>query len=178
MSLNRSGPLTRKTALVATTQLRRTPFPRPTPQQTRRVPEQTRPERVAAPKAPRYTGPTVIVARLVDERDLHRCLICGAYATNRQHREGRGMGGRGRYDAERTNGSWWLFSICGMGNASGCHKEVDLDREASIANGWVIRRNGPDVDASCVPILCFDGWHLLTRDHKRVPCPPPEGWSE
>ncbi len=177
MSLNRSGPLIRKTALVATTQLRRTPFPRPTPQQTRQLPEQTRPERTAAPKAPRYTGPTVIVTRQVDERDLKTCLVCGAPATNRQHREARGMGGRGVADAARTNESWWLFSICGMGNTSGCHKAIEEDPQAAD-KGWIIKRNRLRVDASEVPILCFDGWRLLTRDHRRVSCPPPAGWSE
>ena len=126
------------------------------------------------PPRARSTNAPVAVRKQADERDGGRCVRCGATGTNQQHREGRGAGGRGKADAARTNGLAWRLTVCGQGNTSGCHAEIDQDRVRSEREGYVIRRNGPRVDAAEVPVLTVDGWQLFLDDGTRVPCPTPE----
>lgn len=122
-------------------------------------------------KAPRKTGANPDVRALVIGRDQATCQRCGAPGNGLHHREGRGVGGRGKVDADRTNGPAWMVTLCGHGNTSGCHKEIDLDRASAEADGYVIRRNGPVVDASLMPVRTYRGWRYLTADGRSVPPP-------
>lgn len=122
----------------------------------------------AVAKPARKTGATGDVRALVIARDMATCQRCGAPGTNLQHREGRGMGGRGKADAARTNGPAWLVTVCGFGNASGCHAALDANRAAAEADGFVIPRNAAVVDAEQVPILTYRGWRYLTADGRSV----------
>lgn len=143
-----------------------------------RTPMARTPMKRSAPSKPappaRRTGASSDVRAQAIARDGGRCQRCGKQGTNLQHREGRGTGGRGKADAERTNGVEWLVLVCGQGNTSGCHREIDLDRTRSEPEGYVIRRNGLVVDAATVPVLTFQGWRLLTATGDSVRCDAPE----
>jgi hypothetical protein len=125
------------------------------------------------PKPARRTGATTGVRDQAIARDQATCQRCGAPGSDLQHREGRGAGGRGKADAERTNGVEWLVVLCGQGNTSGCHQAIDLDRTQAEADGFVIRRNGPVVDAATVPVRTYRGWRLLTADGRSIRCGAP-----
>jgi hypothetical protein len=169
--VERSGPLERRTPLQPGKPLSRsTPMRPPLPRQRASL-RQVKP---TARRGPRQTGPAADVRDLLAVRDHGKCVRCGRPATNVQHREGRGMGGRGRDQGARTNRPSWLLSLCGSGNTSGCHQWCDLQREDALAQGYVIRRNGPPVDAATVPVLTADGWQLFDDDGGRRPCSPPE----
>jgi hypothetical protein len=183
--VKRSGPPARKTPLAQGDKPLKTtkPLERGKPLQARQEPvrRSAPPARAAAPQraaqprqqALRDTGPSTATRNLVWLRDMGLCQRCGWPGTNLQHREGRGMGGRSKAEADRTNGPAWLVLVCGMGNASGCHKALDDDREAAERDGFVIRRNGPTVDATAVPVRTHWGWRLLTNDGRSIPCDAP-----
>jgi hypothetical protein len=120
------------------------------------------------PKAAATTGPAADVRAVVIARDQATCQRCGAPGSDVQHRQGRGSGGRGKAERERTNGPAWLVVLCGQGNTSGCHRAVDEDRETAEAEGFVIRRNGPEVDAATVPVKTYRGWRLLLDDGRSI----------
>lgn len=158
-------PLARSKSLDrGTTSLARTPMAR-TPGPARKAPSNPA-------KASRKTGASTETRTVVIERDGGTCQRCGKPGNNIQHREGRGMGGRGKADTERTNGPAWLVVLCGLGNTSGCHKEIDSD-PAAEADGWIIRRNTVEVDATVVPIRTYQGWRRLTADGRSLPCGAP-----
>lgn len=155
-----SKPLKRTPMAPSAPSLARTPMARNPPK--------------SPPKPPRKTGASADVRAQAIDRDRATCQRCGRPGSNLQHREGRGSGGRGKADAARTNAVEWLVVLCGSGNTSGCHQAVDNDREAAERDGFVIRRNGPEVDASTVPVRTYQGWRLFTKAGKAEPCDTPE----
>ena len=67
------------------------------------------------------------------------CPFCGKPATNRHHIMPKGMGGTKREKDIPT------VTVCGMGNASGCHGKLHShELELDWQGGWVYRRNGGD----------------------------------
>jgi hypothetical protein len=111
--LRRGKPLARTGGLKRGTGLRRTP------------PPGGEPARKPA-KAPRDTGPSRRVRRMVLERDDHCCVCCGKSVTGQayslQHRDARGMGGT---SDPMANSAVNLVTMLGDG-VSGCHGRVEL----------------------------------------------------
>lgn len=67
------------------------------------------------------------------------CPFCGAVATNRHHIIPKGMGGTKQAKRIPT------ITVCGMGNASGCHAKLHShELELDWQDGWMYRRNGGD----------------------------------
>jgi hypothetical protein len=183
--VKRSAPPARKTPLAQGDKPLKTtkPLERGKPLQARQAPLRRAevPVRTGGAQRPaqprqrpvRDTGASSETRALCWARDQGRCQRCGAAGTNLQHREGRGMGGRSKAEAERTNGPAWLVLVCGQGNTSGCHQAIDLDRETAEREGYVIRRNGPEVDAATVPVRTYRGWRRLTADGRSLRCDTP-----
>lgn len=79
-------------------------------------------------------------ARLIDERDGGKCVICGWQATNKHHRKP-----RKHKDDSPAN----MLSLCGSGT-TGCHGWVTSHPKDAYAHGWSIRTND---DPTEIPIL-------------------------
>ena len=85
------------------------------------------------------------------ERDGHACVRCGA-AVQRpyyslHHRRARGMGGS-RLLHTMAN----LVTLCGSGT-TGCHGEVESDRDAAEAVGWLLPKRLATVAPEEWPVL-------------------------
>lgn len=129
----------------------------------------------SARKPARHTGTTPEVRARVHDRDRGLCVRCGQPATDQDHRYGRGAGGTKGEKSEQINQPAWILTLCGSGNASGCHgwKESNPGDEAA-RQGYKIKRNGRAFDAERLPVLTRFGWvrfDNLGRIH-RVPAPP------
>lgn len=94
----------------------------------------------------RSTGPSKRTVELVWTRDRGSCARCGrglryedrGFSWSIHHRVGRGMGG--------TKQPWVnlpaaLVTVCGSG-VTGCHRDIEIDREAAYDAGWLVRRHG------------------------------------
>ena len=108
------------------------------------------------------SNPTKKVCGLVDVRDDHLCVRCGAslYGVegSRHHRKLRSQGGKN--DTEN------LILLCGSGT-TGCHGFVHANPAASRASGWIVRSG---FDPATVPVLFPDGswWRLLEDGTKEL----------
>ena len=95
-------------------------------------------------KAPRDTGPSRKVRKLVLERDGWCCVRCGRWVKNRpyslQHRDARGMGGTS--DPE-INSPVLLIVLCGSGT-TGCHGEVEEYRSPEDGRKGYRLKSGQD----------------------------------
>lgn len=91
---------------------------------------------------------------LLDKPDMIRpwCIACGKPSTNHHHVIPKGMGGLQR-DLERRIP---LLSLCGMGNASGCHGLAHSGRLHFRWDGcWEFLRTEP---CKYEDALRMDGW--------------------
>lgn len=81
------------------------------------------------------------------------CPFCGAVSTNRHHIVPKGMGGTS--EAARIP----TVAVCGMGNASGCHKRLhdrSLELDWDDSTGWWRYRDNED---DC-------GWRPLRKEQQ------------
>lgn len=98
----------------------------------------------------------------VRERAGGRCERCGTALRGDwscHHRRPRGMGGTRRFDA---NSPVNLLALCGSAT-TGCHGEVEADREAAREAGWLVRLHA---DPALIPVPIFGRTRLtyLTDD--------------
>lgn len=63
-----------------------------------------------------------------------------------------------------------LLLVCGSGNVSGCHGDIESHRERGYELGLLVRRTVSDVAA--VPVKLHHGWCLLTQDGLYGAVPP------
>lgn len=100
--------------------------------QAKRQPQKlpSRPVRGSSSEVPEEIREAVL------ERDGHACTRCGAAIVrpyySLQHRRPRGMGGS-RLLHTMAN----LVTLCGSAT-SGCHGEVESDRETAVRLGWLV----------------------------------------
>lgn len=91
------------------------------------------------------------VREAVLERDGHACVRCGVTVQrpvySLHHRRARGMGGSRRLHTMAN-----LVTLCGTGT-TGCHGDVESDREASEAAGWLLPRRRATVTPEEWPVL-------------------------
>lgn len=103
--------------------------------------------------------------RIVHNRDAGRCLMCGFVVTHRlrsvHHRTPKGMGGSALLESP-TN----LVTLCGLGNADGCHGKAHSNPEWARNHGWIVSRS---LNPTEIPIDMYDGWFTLTDDGQRIP---------
>lgn len=127
----------------------------------------TQPAAPAPRRAPRSTSTDIPdrVRKLVYRRDHNTCARCGrpALEGNRQvqHRQPRGMGGRGRkVDAHRLS---MLVLMCGYlsTDPNGCHAWAEGEVEEAKTAGFRVR---PGLDPTTVPVDWFDGERYYLHD--------------
>ena len=103
--------------------------------------------------------------RIVRDRDGHRCQICGLWPLfeyrSVHHRVPKGMGGSALLESPAN-----LVSLCGVGNADGCHGKAHSNPEWARNHGWIVSRSLDPVE---IPVDMWDGWHLLLDDGSRIP---------
>lgn len=113
--------------------------------------------------SPRASRKDVDAARrLVRERDGGRCLMCGTEADNIHHRRRKGMGGSALLEQPSN-----LVTLCGLGNASGCHGEVHQNPWEAHCEGWLLYSG--EIAAE-TPVMTRFGWVLLDDEGGRTPC--------
>lgn len=96
------------------------------------------------------------------ERSGGYCEVCGCRLRekgwNLHHRQGRGMGGT-RREVTCADG----LVVCGYGNTSGCHKQMDDQRAWAVARGFVVSRHATKPMRD-MPVLLRGQWVYLTDD--------------
>jgi hypothetical protein len=59
-----------------------------------------------------------------------------------------------------------LVTLCGLGNADGCHGKAHGNPEWARNHGWIVSRSFEPAE---IPVDMHDGWHLLLDDGSRIP---------
>lgn len=92
------------------------------------------------------------VRRIIEQRSLGRCEVCGLNRSGMQihHRRPRGMGG--------TVDGWVGDSPNGLMICQGCHRMVEDRRHWAYTKGLLVRHGWHSVD---VPVMLASGWSLL-----------------
>lgn len=107
---------------------------------------------------------------LVRERDGLHCQMCGRVLAGRpyavHHRTPKGMGGSAKLENASN-----LVTLCGSGNADGCHGKAHSNPQWARNHGWIVSRS---FDPAEIPVDMHDGWFLLSDDGSRTPCTPRE----
>jgi hypothetical protein len=119
-------------------------------------------------------GPAVVKAsrrqikdarRIVAARDMDRCQMCGLRLFNQwrsvHHRKPKGMGGSALLESPAN-----LVTLCGAGNADGCHGKAHSNPEWARNHGWIVPRALEPLE---VPVDMHDGWFYLHPDGSRRP---------
>ncbi|MDF9718073.1 HNH endonuclease [Nocardioides sp. ChNu-153] len=146
----------RHTALVRRTELRRTELARTAPMQRSREKRLSRAQ--TAGKAPRDTGPSTNVRRVVLGRADGCCEVCGrqlygddgwgSFPHSFHHRRPRGMGGTSRADA---NSPANLLLVCGSATTpDGCHALIETQRVLALSTGWLLRQDEDPLQVAVV----------------------------
>lgn len=103
---------------------------------------------------------------IVHERDAGRCCMCGIHITDGNgavhHRTPKGMGGSALLESPAN-----LITLCGRGNADGCHGKAHSNPQWARNHGWIVSRSLNPLE---VPVDMHDGWHTLSDDGSRHPC--------
>lgn len=107
---------------------------------------------------------TPAVRALVYARADSRCEKCGryAYGGSVHHRRRRGMGGSKRIELRMPSN---LLLLCGSGT-TGCHGEVEANREAAYQIGLLLRDGEPPAET---PVDLRHGRVLLDDDGNYIP---------
>lgn len=118
---------------------------------------------------PKATRRQIADARaIVAERDQDYCQICGTRLWNQwrsvHHRVAKGMGGSALLESPAN-----LVTLCGAGNADGCHGKAHSNPEWARNHGWIVSRA---FDPREIPVDTCHGWVLLSDDGSREPCEP------
>ena len=101
--------------------------------------------------------------RIVADRDGDTCQMCGRFMYQRRsvhHRLPKGMGGSALLESPAN-----LVTLCGVGNADGCHGKAHSNPQWARNHGWVVARS---LDPMEVPVDMHDGWFLLCPDGDRT----------
>lgn len=173
--MKRGGPLERRTPLTGGKPLARVKRLTARTRPVGRTEFKNKPATPSGRRPPssasrgRYTGPTPEVIALVEARDGGLCVRCNQPAGDKDHRQGRGMGGTKGAESDRINGAAWLLTLCGSGNTSGCHGWKETNRVEAVALGYRIERNAAARDAEQVPVFTYRGWALFSNDGTRHP---------
>lgn len=106
--------------------------------------------------------------RLVRGRDGYVCQMCGGHlgVGSIHHRKPKGMGGSAVLE-QASN----LVTLCGSGNADGCHGKAHSNPQWARNHGWIVSRSFNPAE---IPVDMWDGWHYLSDDGSRTPCTPSE----
>lgn len=110
------------------------------------------------------TGLSTKTRRAIAERDRGRCLRCGHWGTNVQHRIGRGMGGTSRREVNEDLAS--LVTMCGSGT-TGCHGWATEHPAEAYATGWAIRRSSRELPSE-IPLVDLTGRQLFLTEEGHV----------
>lgn len=118
---------------------------------------------------PKATSKDIKAARaLVQARDGDECQMCGRFLYQRRsvhHRLPKGMGGSALLESPAN-----LLTLCGLGNADGCHGKAHSNPQWARNHGWIVARSLEPAD---IPVDMYDGWHYLANDGSRTPCESP-----
>ncbi len=115
----------------------------------------------------RFSAATV---DLIWSRDNGCCVICGVglWREDRgnswsiHHRVPRGMGGsKLRWIGQASNG----LTLCGTGT-TGCHGDVESNRDVAYKKGWLVRRHGI-LKPTAVPVE-YHGAQIPPPDERRA----------
>jgi 5-methylcytosine-specific restriction protein A len=115
-----------------------------------------------SPKASRATQEAA--RRIVRDRDGDTCQMCGRFMYERRsvhHRLPKGMGGSALLESPAN-----LVTLCGVGNADGCHGKAHSNPQWARNHGWIVSRS---FDPAEIPVDMHDGWWLLTAAGERLP---------
>lgn len=72
------------------------------------------------------------------------------------HRKPKGMGGSALLENASN-----LVSLCGLGNADGCHGKAHQNPQWARNHGWIVARS---LDPIAVPVDTHEGWRYLADD--------------
>lgn len=119
----------------------------------------------------RATRKEIDAARVVvAERDQDYCQMCGTRLWNQwrsvHHRTPKGMGGSALLESPAN-----LVTLCGLGNADGCHGKAHSNPHWARNHGWIVPRSLNPLE---VPVDMHDGWFYLLEDGTRRPAAPIE----
>lgn len=121
---------------------------------------------------PKATRKDIEAARtLVRARDGHRCAMCGTFLMvlgqwqSVHHRKPKGMGGSALLENASN-----LVTLCGVGNADGCHGKAHSNPHWARNHGWIVSRSFNPAE---IPVDMHDGWHTLDDLGRRTPCESP-----
>jgi 5-methylcytosine-specific restriction endonuclease McrA len=91
---------------------------------------------------------------LVAARDEGRCQLCGEYTTEQHHRRGMArMGGPALLDMPEN-----LITLCGPGNAAGCHGKVHSQPNWARGEGLMLWATQ---DPMAEAVHTRNGWRFL-----------------
>lgn len=109
----------------------------------------------------RRTDPTRATVVAVRERDLWRCVMCGAHEGARtlttHHRANRGMGGSSRPELNLPAN---LLTLCGSGT-TGCHGWVTAHPRKSYDVGLMVPKHRDPMELA---VFTWRGWAMLDNE--------------
>lgn len=105
---------------------------------------------------------TVRTRQIVLDRDLYRCIRCGAYIGpfgdySIHHRRPRGMGGSKRPETDLPAN---LLTLCGSGT-TGCHGYIESHREEAYEQGLLLHQTD---NPEGISVTTFRGSLFLNND--------------
>lgn len=113
---------------------------------------------------PRASRKDIETARgYVRGRDGFVCQMCGGHlgVGSIHHRKPKGMGGSALLEHPSN-----LVTVCGLGNADGCHGKAHSNPQWARNHGWIVSRS---LDPRDIPVDMHDGWFTLDDSGGRTP---------